>query len=205
MSKLHMCPCGAQPSVMKFGQSWIVECSSCAQNSGAFSTPELAVSRWNKMVAAIDGIVEVRVKRLRENAKLPERKHPGDIGLDLYASEVINYGNVLHVGAGIAVELGGIPVYGYQLRPRSSIIYTGLFMPNSPGTIERTYRGELAANFMIGPKPTMEKARGIYEVGDCFCQLCFPETIDPAKIKVMEVDRLSESERGTDGFGSTNK
>lgn len=190
---------------MRFGQSFIVECSTCSQNSGSFSTPELAVSRWNKMIAATNGIVEVRVKRIRENAQLPRRAHPGDIGLDIYATDIIPHGDLIEVLTGLQIELGGMPVYGYQLRPRSSIYKTGWILTNSFGTIEATYRGELKAFFRDLGKPDIEGAVDGYKVGDRICQLCFPETINPDKIVVMEVDKLSETERGTDGFGSTNK
>ena len=82
-------------------------------------------------------------------------------------------------------------------RPRSSIWKTGMILSNCEGTIDELYRGECAAIF-YHLLPNMPK----YEVGDKICQIKLGFTVP---IQFVEVDELSETARGEDGFGSTGK
>lgn len=139
--------------------------------------------------------------KLHENANITKAKE-GDSGYDLVATSKYfdEYGNVCY-GTGIAVEIPN----GYEgnLRPRSSIRKYSLALANSPGTIDSNYRGEIIAVF----KPTLRfgtpKAPLYeYEIGDRICQLVIGKVESPMFIQVSE---LSDSNRGTNGFGSTGK
>ena len=146
--------------------------------------------------------VFVKVKRLVPNAKMPLRAHPEDKGADLFAvsKKTIVYGehrDVLQYGYGIAIEL---PVgYSALIMPRSSVYKTGMMMCNSIGLIDSGYRGELMSNFYSDgeSKP--------YEVSSDkpIAQLVIPECL-ATEVEFVEVDELSETERGTGGFGSTD-
>ena len=83
-----------------------------------------------------------------------------------------------------------------QVRPRSGLaVRHGITLPNSPGTIDPDYRGELRVPLQnLGPAPvTIER-------GERIAQLVFARF---EALLVEEVDELSETERGVGGFGST--
>lgn len=84
-----------------------------------------------------------------------------------------------------------------DFRPRSSIWKTGLILSNCEGTIDELYRGEVLAYF-YEVIPGKEK----YKVGDRIGQIKLGFTLP---IEFEEVDELSETERGENGFGSTGK
>src|ERR1700748_1282944 len=88
--------------------------------------------------------MDLPVVKLKENAVIPTRAHPGDAGLDLYSTEVaqIGPGERWGVGTGIAVE---IPEgYAGLVLPRSGLAREhGITLVNSPGLIDAGYRGEV--------------------------------------------------------------
>lgn len=82
-------------------------------------------------------------------------------------------------------------------RPRSSIWKTGMILSNCEGTIDELYRGDCAAIF-YHLLPDMPK----YEIGDKICQIKLGFTLP---IQFVVVDELSETARGSEGFGSTGR
>lgn len=153
-------------------------------------------------------MLEVKIKKLRKDAVIPKYETVGSVGMDLTATskKYDEYGNVVF-GTGISIQLPD--GYYADLRPRSSISKYDLVLANSVGTIDSDYRGELILKF----KPTncfsrdtervvtIETAND-YEIGDRIAQLVI---LPYPKISFVEVDELSETKRGTGGFGSTNK
>ena len=153
-------------------------------------------------------MLEVKIKKLHKDAVIPKYETDGSVGMDLTATSkgYDEYGNVV-LGTGIAIQ---IPEgYYADLRPRSSISKYDLVLANSVGTIDSDYRGELILKF----KPTLRKStwnNGVYEtdevkeyeIGDRIAQLVI---LPYPKVSFVEVDGLTETERGTGGFGSTNK
>ena len=149
------------------------------------------------------GKVVIKVKRLVPEARMPFRAHPDDKGADLFAisRKTIVYGehrDVIQYGYGIAIE---IPVgYSVFIMPRSSVYKTGMVMCNSIGLIDSGYRGELMSNFYADTESHP------YEVSAdkplATAQLVVPECL-ATEVEFVEVDELSESERGAHGFGST--
>lgn len=135
----------------------------------------------------------VRVKLLNTKARLPERAHDGDAGADLYAAHgaVINPGDIAKIGLGVALE---IPEgYEGQIRPRSGLMSRGIV--GMFGTIDAGYRGEVMAILL---NTTRELFR--VDAGDRVAQL----VISAVPRVVFEASaELSDSARGTDGFGST--
>lgn len=137
--------------------------------------------------------MQVKIKRLNDKAILPTKAHATDAGYDLYASSCHYENGLVCYGTGIAVE---IP-QGYVglVFPRSSIANTHLALSNSVGVIDSGYRGEIKAKFRKGG------TRG-YNVGDRIAQLIiipYPEVV------FEEAEELSESDRGTGGYGSSGK
>jgi dUTP pyrophosphatase len=144
-------------------------------------------------------MMEVRIKRLHPEARIPEYKSAEAAGADLYAcldEEVIiaPYGISL-ISAGFAIE---IP-HGYQgeIRARSGLsLKEGLFVLNGPGTIDSDYRGEvkiILANFTNEPKKIHHQDR--------IAQLLIMPVIH---VQFSETE-LSETARRQNGFGSTGK
>ena len=138
----------------------------------------------------------VKVKKLHEDAILPKIAKLGDAGADLYAIEdvTIDPKQTIVVKTGIAIEL---PIgTEAQIRPTSgNALKTGTILPNSPGTIDEGYRGEVGVimtNLKDEPV-TILKSKKI-------AQMCVREV---PKVSFIEVNELSDSERGDSGYGST--
>jgi dUTP pyrophosphatase len=143
--------------------------------------------------------VELRIARLKEEARLPSRAHDGDAGLDLYACEAAHLGpgERWGVGTGVAVE---IPAdHAGLVLPRSGLARDhGIALVNAPGLIDSGYRGELRV-LLLNTDPA-ETFR--IEPGDRIAQLVIAPIATPAPV---EVDDLSESLRGGGGFGSSGR
>jgi len=137
----------------------------------------------------------VKIKKLHNNAVVPQYAKAGDAGMDLVATEVIDgYGFSVTYGTGLAMEIpeGFVGL----VFPRSSIRKYDLSLTNCVGVIDSGYRGEIQATF--------RKEAGIpskrYEVGDKIAQIII---IPYPAIQFIETDELSDTERGEGGFGST--
>lgn len=140
----------------------------------------------------------VRFKRLPANPDLalPARATGGSAGYDVRSCDRFRLapGEVYAACTGLVMELPrGVEC---QVRPRSGLAARhGITLPNSPGTIDPDYRGELKILMQnLGPVP-VEIRRG-----DRIAQLVFNRCLTPA---VEEAAALSETERGTGRFGST--
>lgn len=141
----------------------------------------------------------VRFLRLDSNPDLPlpERATARSAGYDLRSADpdfVLEPGDIRLVGSGLAMELP--PDVECQVRPRSGLATRhGVTLPNAPGTIDPDYRGEVRVALQnLGRSPVTVRR------GERIAQLVFArfEALD-----VEEVRTLSETERGTGGFGST--
>ncbi len=163
--------------------------------------------------------MEVKIKKLHPDAVIPHYAHVGDAGFDLVAVEdvIIYPGESASVPIGLAFEIP--PGLELQIRDRSGIAKkTKLRVSNAPGTVDCTYRGEVKVlfdNISQYPIPDMlsvgidgknaighEVESGVYRIrkGDRIAQgviAYLPSVI------LVETDELSETERGTGGFGST--
>lgn len=142
--------------------------------------------------------VGVQVKRLPhgEGLPLPAYATAGAAGMDVVSAEDMT----LAPGARHAVATGlamAIPQgYEIQVRPRSGLaLKHGISVPNTPGTIDSDYRGELKVILInLGPEPF------VIARGDRVAQLVLAPVVQAAW---DEVDELDATERGAGGFGST--
>ncbi len=140
----------------------------------------------------------VKIKKLHNNAVVPQYAKAGDAGMDLVATEVIDgYGFSVTYGTGLAMEIpeGFVGL----VFPRSSIRKYDLSLTNCVGVIDSGYRGEIQATF--------RKEAGIpskrYEVGDKIAQMILERINTFSEVKI--VDTHEKTERGEGGFGSTGK
>lgn len=138
--------------------------------------------------------IRVACKKLYSDAVIPQYAKPGDAGLDLVATQIISQDTQqVTYGTGLAVE---IPEgYVGLIFPRSSIRKYELALSNSVGVIDSGYRGEIQATFN-----TRYYGEIVYKKGDKIAQLVI---IPYPQVELYESDELSESERGSGGFGST--
>lgn len=140
--------------------------------------------------------LNVRVKKLHDNAVIPMYSKDGDAGLDLTVTSIIKEdSNSVLYGFGLAFE---IPKgYVGLLFPRSSIKKYGLILSNSVGVIDSNYRGEIMAFFRKS-----KDNDHIYQVGERGCQMII---LPYPKINLIESDELTDTNRGSGGFGSSGK
>lgn len=141
--------------------------------------------------------MEVKIKKLHKDAVIPTYAKNGDAGLDLTAVsyEHDKYRNIVyHTGLAFEIPVG----YVGLIFPRSSICKKDLSLVNSIGVLDSCYRGEIMVKF----KPTLPYKAETYECGERVAQVII---IPYPKIEFTEVDELSETERGTGGFGSSGK
>lgn len=127
---------------------------------------------------------------------MPTKAHASDAGFDLTAtSRMYDNNNCYVYGCGLAVE---IPEgYVGLVFPRSSNAKKDLLLSNSVGVIDSGYRGEIMAKFKaLRPFPQM------YKIGERLAQLIIMPIPD---IEWEEAEKLSDSERGTGGYGSSGK
>lgn len=172
--------------------------------------------------------LEVKIKKLHENAVIPFYAKDGDMGMDLtaidieYSAEMDCY--IYHTGLAVKLPKG----YGMLLFPRSSNRKTDVYMPNHVGILDSGYTGEILICFKnrtsskinllfnkiniflaqvctsIGVNYEFDKEghNPPYKVGDRIAQLV---VLPYPYINFLEVDELPKTERGEGGFGSTNK
>lgn len=124
---------------------------------------------------------------------------PTDSGLDLVTPTTVTipsgtFGHLIKTGIKCEIVYNG-KIHGYDIRPRSSIRKTPIRMSNSIGTIDYSYRGEL----MVAVDNFSNNDHTI-EAGTCLFQLVGPQ-LEPITFNI--VDKLSETKRGQQGFGST--
>ena len=150
----------------------------------------------------------IKVKKLAEDAIIPHRSREGDACYDLYTSRdyVVHGRETVVIPTGIAIELP--TEYEAEIRPRSGISLKGVIaydlnfggVDKFPctiiqGTIDSNYRGEI----------------GIIFRNEAMCDIKIPKHIKLAQMKInyvpdvelVEVEELSNSNRGTNGFGSS--
>jgi dUTP pyrophosphatase len=150
--------------------------------------------------AAAGFSTDVKIKKLHPNAVIPSYSKEGDAGMDLTITSVIFETNTdVSYGFGIAMEIpqGHVGL----VFPRSSIRNFDLSLTNAVGVIDSGYRGEIQATFK---KTNWLKGNNSekYEIGDRGAQIII---IPYPKINFIESEKLTETDRGNGGFGSTGK
>jgi dUTP pyrophosphatase len=142
-------------------------------------------------------VIELPVRRLREDAVLPDRAYSGDAGLDLAACERHELGPgeraVVSTGLAVAIPEG----FAGFVQPRSGLAAGhGISVVNAPGLIDSGYRGEIRVVLLN----TDRSERFVVEPGMRVAQLV---VLPLPELELAEVEELPESERGVRGFGSS--
>jgi len=159
----------------------------------------LTVHSWRFLSSMVPAEPEYRVAIVQSlpGARLTKATE-GSSGYDIASAEqsdvTIQPGAIARIRTGICMELP--PGLEAQVRSRSGLAArSGVFVLNSPGTVDSDYRGEvniILANF--GSEPF------VVSPGDRIAQLVFMQL---PRVCLVVVDELSVTERGTNGFGSS--
>jgi dUTP pyrophosphatase len=150
------------------------------------------------MAEPLLGDVPVRIKRLPHSHGLPLPAYatPGAAGMDIVSAEqlILRPGARHAVATGFAVSIP--PGYEIQVRPRSGLaLKHGITVPNTPGTVDSDYRGEVKVILINHSDDNFPIQRG-----DRIAQL----VLSPVTLaRWDEVEDLDETARGAGGFGST--
>jgi len=142
-------------------------------------------------------VIELPIRRLRDDAVIPERAYADDAGLDLTACErhELGPGERATVGTGLAVAIP--PGHAGFVQPRSGLAARhGLTVVNSPGLVDAGYRGEIRVVLLN----TDAREAFTVEPGMRIAQLV---VLPVPELGLVEVEELPESERGVRGFGSS--
>ena len=151
-------------------------------------------------MVSLAAVLEVPVVRLDSDLDLPAYAKPGDAGVDLRAREDVTLlpggGRALvATGLAVAIPLG----YAGFVQPRSGLaLKHGVTCLNTPGLIDSGYRGELKVLLVnTDPAEPFEVKRG-----ERIAQLVIQAV---EHVTFVEVDELTDSERGDGGFGHTGR
>jgi dUTP pyrophosphatase len=140
--------------------------------------------------------MKIKIKKLKEDAKLPTYGHPGDAGMDVYSIEEVIFlpGEQKRVHTGVAFEIPD----GYVglMWDKSGISFNqGLKVMG--GVIDSGFRGEF-----VGSMINLSSVEQKIEKGQKFTQML----IQPVALgEIVEVDTLSDTPRGVGREGSTGK
>ena len=141
--------------------------------------------------------VKIKLENGCENF-CPKKAHPDDAGYDLYSriDAVLEPLSGMAIPVGFAIEL---PTgYEAQIRPRSGLAAKHhITVTNSPGTVDANYRGEIKAILY-----NLDREPFIIQRGDRIAQMVICKL---PEIELIEATELSETDRNTNGFGSSGK
>jgi dUTP pyrophosphatase len=143
-------------------------------------------------------MTKIQIRKLSSSVSIPKYETPGSSGMDIAAhiedSIIINPGEkaLVSTGFSIAIPRG----YEVQIRPRSGLAAKkNITVLNTPGTIDADYRGEIKVILI-----NLGKEKFIIENGERIAQMVVCPVV---RANFEEVKKLSNTERGSGGFGST--
>ncbi|MCX9024631.1 MAG: dUTP diphosphatase [Candidatus Methanoperedens sp.] len=146
--------------------------------------------------------MKIQVKKLHEEASVPEYKSNEAAGFDFVALEETHFKlwETKLVRTGIAIDVG--PGYQLEVRNRSGMaLKTPMRVTNSPGTVDADYRGEVYVMMTMVPT-AMAYSEYTIKKGERIAQ----GVVMPAiKADIEVVSELNSTDRGAGGFGSTGK
>lgn len=157
--------------------------------------------------------MKVKIKKLHKNAVIPKKATNLAAGYDVVVTEIEKVSDdfvICKLGFALTPPSG----YKVVLVPRSSLTKTRWILQNSPGQGDEDYTGEYQFRFRAIPENVEQKGGDYgssiyweleyplfpYVIGDRIGQIFIEKVID---ITFEEVNELSETERGSGGFGSS--
>lgn len=151
-----------------------------------------------------ENMILVRYERMHSLARVPTKSTPESTGVDIFAGEDkrLDIGDIKAVSTGLIFDMSKVPAgIDLQIRPRSGLALNhGISVLNSPGTIDRDYRGEIKIILVNhGEFPYVIKA------GERIAQLVVGLSYG-GELTMVPVEEVAvDTKRGAGGFGSTGK
>jgi dUTP pyrophosphatase len=143
--------------------------------------------------------IELVYKKLTSDAVTPKYNYESDSGFDLYATEdvvVSGLGRCL-VPTGLSFDIGNM--HEIQVRSKSGLaINEGLFVLNSPGTVDSGYNGEIKVIIF-----NTNQYEYIIKKGTKIAQAVLCPVASGMWVNLVETEKINDKERGSNGFGST--
>lgn len=141
----------------------------------------------------------LKIKKLKENAVIPKRATSGSAGVDLYACIdepiTVKSGDLVKIPTGIAIELPNENMAAFVFARSGLGIKHGIAPSNAVGVVDSDYRGEICVGLTNhGTEPF------IVEPQTRIAQLIVMPVLP---LPILEVNDLSDTERGQNGFGSS--
>ncbi len=141
----------------------------------------------------------LKIKKLKDNAVIPKRATSGSAGVDLYACIdepiTVKSGDLVKIPTGIAIELPSDNMAAFVFARSGLGINHGIAPSNAVGVVDSDYRGEICVGLTNhGTKPF------VIEPQTRIAQLIVMPVLP---LPILEVDDLSDTERGEKGFGSS--
>ena len=145
--------------------------------------------------------MQLKIKKLKENARIPKRATEGAAGMDLFAcitdAVALAPGQLTVIPTGLAIELPDNTCAAF-LYARSGLgVKHGICLSNGVGVIASDYRGEICVGLC-----NVSDTPYTIEPGERVAQMVIAPVLIPS---VVEVGELGETERGSGGFGSTGR
>ena len=141
-------------------------------------------------------MIDVKIRKVDENAVIPFRAHPTDAGMDVTAISMEMTEDYVEYDTGLQFQLP--EGYAMLIFPRSSNSKKDLLLCNSVGILDANYTGNLKLRFKLTNEGYTKK---IYNPGDRVGQIMI---IPYPDVNFIETNDFNETDRGDGGFGSTN-
>jgi dUTP pyrophosphatase len=141
----------------------------------------------------------VKVELLNNDAKFPEYAYPSDSGFDLYSTEELEIGPFGRALVSTGIKLSIPDEFEIQVRPKSGLaINQGLTVLNTPGTVDSGYNGEIKVIIFNTNNHNVTIPKGMKIAQAVLCPV-----VNGKYVNLIEVDKVTDGERGDNGFGST--
>jgi len=160
-----------------------------------------------------DKCIRVKFKKLSETAKIPTAIREGDIGFDLYCDEDWSIASGMTVKVKTNIQLADMPIMDNErnrifmkIEGRSGLSAKGIFPTG--GIIDPTYRGEIGVvmNMLRAGDDKIHmwaKGPAVFSKGDRIAQLVIYKVATAGEVTMEETDKVTETNRGSSGFGSS--
>lgn len=142
---------------------------------------------------------QVQIELVSEDAVFPSYAYPTDSGFDLYSTidySIPPFGRALiPTGIKLSFEVG----YEIQIRPKSGLaINEGIMVLNTPGTVDAGYTGEIKVILF-----NTNNSQFLIKKGMKIAQAVLCPVMNGKFVLLKEVEKVTEKDRGENGFGST--
>lgn len=162
-------------------------------------------------IPGVDKVIRIKFKKMSETAKIPMAIRTGDIGFDLYCDENFSIAPGETVKVKTNIQLADMPTTDNErnrifmkIEGRSGLSAKGIFPTG--GIIDPTYRGEIGVvlNCLKSVEST-DQGSHFFAKGDRIAQIVVYKVATMGEAVMEESDKVTETNRGAAGFGSSGK